>query len=108
MLINKAASRDAILEAIRSFKDDARINFGDPIFIFYAGHGSQIEAPPGWETGGRHRIQALVPYDCCSTRGLEVLCIPDRTIGALLEDIADRKGNNIVSKSFSFDFSHHD
>lgn len=97
MLINQAASRDAILEAFKSFKEDNRINVGDPIFIVFAGHGTQIEAPPGWETGGRHLIQALVPYDYCSTRGLEVPCIPDRTIGALLEDIAETKGNNIVS-----------
>ncbi|KAH9477071.1 hypothetical protein JR316_0010987 [Psilocybe cubensis] len=96
MLTNEAATRIAIIDALKSLKADKRINPGDPILIVYAGHGTQIEAPSGWETGGEHLIQALVPFDCCSTTGLEIPCIPDRTIGALLESIAETKGNNIT------------
>ncbi|KDR74089.1 hypothetical protein GALMADRAFT_280580 [Galerina marginata CBS 339.88] len=97
ILINKQASRAAILDAFLAIKDDPRIQEGDPIFIFYAGHGSEIEPPLGWESGGPNsKVQLLVPQDYCSVAGLEIPGIPDRTIGALLEDIADKKGNNIT------------
>ncbi|KAF8970609.1 hypothetical protein BDZ97DRAFT_1914501 [Flammula alnicola] len=100
MLLNERASRDSILNALKRLEEDRRIGYDDPIFIFFAGHGTECRPPPGWESGGvRSKIQMLVPYDWCpedSTLGKKVLCIPDRTIGAFLEGIANKKGNNIL------------
>ena len=52
ILKNESATRAAILKIFCSFTNDPRIQHGDPIVIFYAGHGSQAVAPPGWEAGG--------------------------------------------------------
>lgn len=97
VLLDKSATRKAILDAFNHLKDDARIQHGDAIFIYFAGHGSEILAPVGWEAGGTScRIQVIIPQDYCDTNGQEVQAIPDRTIGALVECIAENKGNNIV------------
>ena len=99
ILENKSATRAAILEKFGSLANDPRIRPGDPIVIFYAGHGSEAAAPPGWEAGGRNaNIQVTMPYDVyCQSRGKVVDPIPDRTLGALLAAISRNKGNNIVS-----------
>ena len=96
MLTNEHAHRTAILDALKSFTEDGRMRKGDAILVFYAGHGAEIDAPMGWECGGR-KIQSIVPSDYCETPGLEVPSIPDRTLGALFDDIAEMWGNNIVS-----------
>ena len=99
VLENKSATRVAILKKLRSLANDPRIQRGDPIIIFYAGHGSEAAAPPGWEAGGsKANIQLILPYDVyCQSRGKMVDPIPDRTLGALLAAISQNKGNNIVS-----------
>ncbi|KDR80085.1 hypothetical protein GALMADRAFT_92295, partial [Galerina marginata CBS 339.88] len=97
VLTNEEASRAAILRGFISLKEDPQIQEGDPIFIFYAGHGAELESPPGWESGRpNNMIQMLVPQDFCSDIGKVIPGIPDRTVGALLEDIAEKKGNNIT------------
>ena len=103
ILHNASATRRAIIDALNRLKDDERIHPNDAIFIFFAGHGTELPPPPGWEAGGPgSMIQAIIPHDYCETPGSEVPAIPDRTIGALLEGIAEAKGNNIVSNSISF------
>jgi hypothetical protein len=99
VLDNKLATRAAFISALRRLATDPRIQPGDPILIFYAGHGSQATAPKGWEAGGPNaNIQLILPYDvfCKSGRKL-VAPIPDRTLGALLDKIAQEKSDNIVS-----------
>jgi hypothetical protein len=98
-LLNKEASRAAIINAFLSLRDDERIEEGDPIFIYYAGHGSEIASPEG-EVGNRLRV--LVPQDYCERREKYVPAIPDRTIGALIAQIAAKKGDNIVRLIFEF------
>jgi len=98
-LTNKAASRSNIISALAGLSTDPRIQPGDPIVFYFAGHGSEIYAPEGWECGGpRERIQVLVPQDYCSNADHEIPGIPDRTIGFLLDKIAHSKGDNIVSR----------
>ncbi|KDR74095.1 hypothetical protein GALMADRAFT_250859 [Galerina marginata CBS 339.88] len=92
-LLNNSASRSAIIEALTGLERDPRIQKGDPIFIFYAGHGSEISGPAG-DPGAK--IQALVPQDYCVNPGQEVPGIPDRTVGVLLSRIAETKGDNIT------------
>ncbi|KIM41992.1 hypothetical protein M413DRAFT_142447 [Hebeloma cylindrosporum] len=93
ILLNKSASRAAIIDAFLSIRDDGRIEEGDPIFIYYAGHGSEIPSPEP-EVGSR--LQVLVPRDYCPTPEKYVGPIPDRTIGALIAGIAEKKGDNIT------------
>lgn len=95
-LFNEAATREAIITNLRELQTDPRIREGDPILIFYAGHGGTAKAPDGWETGGAD-IQVLIPHDFHGTsRNNRGHAIPDRTIGSLLEQIAAAKGDNIV------------
>ena len=58
ILENESAMRAAVLKKLCSLANDPRIQHGDPIVIFYASHGSEVAAPPGWEAGGRnHKCQ---------------------------------------------------
>jgi len=93
-LHNHAATRDAILKAFKQLSVEETIRVGDPILIYYAGHGGQLPPPENWEVGvpGR-KIQAICPYNY-GEEGIHV--IPDRTIGLLLDLICEQKGNNIV------------
>ncbi|KJA25069.1 hypothetical protein HYPSUDRAFT_214125 [Hypholoma sublateritium FD-334 SS-4] len=97
LLTNKAATCSAIIDALTKLKTDTRIRPGDPIFIYYAGHGTEIKGPESWECGRADKmIQAIVPYDCDTLRsGNRVAPISDRTFGALIGNIAEKKGNNI-------------
>jgi hypothetical protein len=93
------ATRSAIIQAFIDFQTDVRIQPGDPILIFYAGHGGETDVPTTWEVGGS-KIQMIVPHDFYTlVNDKEVYGIPDRTIGSLLDRIAKAKGDNIVSRS---------
>ncbi|KAG8740683.1 hypothetical protein FRC10_004061 [Ceratobasidium sp. 414] len=61
---------------------------------------TRVEAPAGWITDNQ-KIQGLVPYDVktLDVNGRLVEILPDRTIGSLLEDLAEQKGDNIYVKS---------
>jgi hypothetical protein len=98
-LLNKDASRTAIIKAFSSLRDDGRIVEGDPIFIYYAGHGSEVASPEG---GVGNKLQVLLPQDYSVKREKYVPAIPDRTIGALISQIAEKKGDNIVRLIFEF------
>jgi len=95
LITDKAASRAGIISALGAFCFDDRIHQGDPIFIYYAGHGAGIPPPEDWECGGPGRkIQMLVPQDYAPEHG--ILGIPDHVLGCLIHKIAEKKGNNIV------------
>jgi hypothetical protein len=47
-LFDHYATRTKIIEGFRKLRDNKDIKEGDPIFIFYAGHGSQKPANPDW------------------------------------------------------------
>ena len=94
LLLDEGASRREILDAFSQLSKDGEINRDDPILIYYAGHGTELKAPSGWEAGGPGRkIQGICPYDY--RRG-DVDALPDRTIGVYLDLICEKKGNNIV------------
>jgi hypothetical protein len=95
-LFNEAATRKAIVTSLRELQTEEEIRDGDPILIFYAGHGGTAKTPVGWDAGS-DRIQVLLPHDFRYTSsGRLVHAIPDRTILSLLENIASTKGDNIV------------
>jgi Caspase domain len=96
LLLNADAARSSIIQEFNKLAADERINRGDPIVIFYAGHGGEVDAPKNWEAGDT-KIQMLIPHDFRTTvDGQIVHGIPDRTIGTLLSHVAEKRGNNIV------------
>ncbi|KIM25370.1 hypothetical protein M408DRAFT_26358 [Serendipita vermifera MAFF 305830] len=95
-LYNTEATRDAIIDNIRAFQKNPSIKNGDPILIFYSGHGGTGNAPIDWEAGGPE-IQILLSHDTlCEDKGREICGVPDRTMGALLDQLSNEKGNNIT------------
>ena len=99
-LIDKEATRAKIIEKFEFLSETEDIQPDhDPIVIFFAGHGGDAPSPPEWEAGGPGvRTQFLIAHDSESTgQDATILGIPDRSVAALLEKIAQRKGNNIVS-----------
>ena len=101
-LRNSEATRAAIINRIEAFSLNDEIKEGDPILIYYAGHGGSANTPKGWEVGSTGKIELLIPYDHSSSLedGNPKHGIPDRTLGALLSHLASKKGDNIVRKTF--------
>jgi Caspase domain len=96
LLLDEEATRSAIIQEFVSLMADERIHRGDPILIFYAGHGGEADAPKGWEAGDA-KIQMLIPHDFHdNVDGQVTFGIPDRTIGTLLSRLAEKWGDNIV------------
>ncbi|KAF9240013.1 hypothetical protein BU15DRAFT_61646 [Melanogaster broomeanus] len=96
-LRDSEATRAAIIREVNALTADDRIQHGDPILIFYAGHGSTAPAPAGWEAAAPG-IQLIVPHDHLSDNGKggKVYGIPDRTLGVLLGRLASAKGDNVT------------
>jgi hypothetical protein len=90
-LRDKEATRKKIIDAFLSLRDNPRIKRSDPILIYYAGHGSEVESKDG------NIVQTLVPADYLAG---ETPPIPDRTVAALINQISKERGNNIVSSIF--------
>lgn len=100
-LRNSEATRAAIIDGIEVFSLDDEIKEGDPILIYYAGHGGSADTPKGWKERSTGKIELLVPYDYSSLEGGNPKYgIPDRTLGALLSHLASIKGDNIVRQTF--------
>ena len=101
-LRDSEATRAAIIDGIESFSRNDEIKGGDPILIYYAGHGGSADTPKGWEVGGTGKIELLIPYDHFSSLedGNPKHGIPDRTLGVLLSQLAIEKGDNIVRQTF--------
>ncbi|CAE6493602.1 unnamed protein product [Rhizoctonia solani] len=99
-LRNQGATRAAIIRSLQDLRDDRRIANGDPILIYYAGHGGSGKDPRREQTGGRiNEVQVIFPrdYGVRETDSSEpVNYIPDYTIAALLDELAAEKGNNIT------------
>jgi hypothetical protein len=110
-LFDHEATRTAIIEGFRKLRDNEDINEGDPIFIFYAGHGSKKFAHADWELEGRDvEMEVILSYDCGAVNEehpARVEPIPDHTIGILIDEIAAKKGDNIVSPAFWDLLAHH-
>ncbi|EIM86633.1 uncharacterized protein STEHIDRAFT_156937 [Stereum hirsutum FP-91666 SS1] len=96
------ATRDAIIEHIRALGQNSTIKRDDPIIVFFAGHGAEVDPPAGWPAGRFSKVQMLCPYDfhpstAGNTPDTKVIQgIPDRTLGALLNLISGTKGDNIA------------
>jgi hypothetical protein len=89
-----------IISELVALQTDERIKFGDPILIYFAGHGGEANPPVGWEAGGGNsNIQMVIPHDYepNADSGSKVHGgIPDYFIGVLINRLAKAKGDNIV------------
>jgi hypothetical protein len=87
-LRDEHATRENIIAAFYKLRDNTEIQEGDPILIYYAGHGSEIS------TNGK-KVQTLVPVEYLAG---QTSPIPDRAVASLINSISKKHGNNIVSK----------
>ena len=94
------ATRDAIIGGIKAFSTNDEIKEGDPILIYYAGHGGWANTPKEWSDWNTDKIEFLVPYDHSSLDDDPIHGITDRTVGVLLSQLAIKKGDNIVRQKF--------
>ncbi|KAJ6603005.1 caspase domain-containing protein [Mycena sp. CBHHK59/15] len=97
-LENASATRAAILSSFRTHLiENPQIERGDPIIIYYAGHGSRVSAPMEWYSPSGF-VETICPSDesIFGPEGRVIPGIPDRTINALLRMLAGEKGNNIT------------
>lgn len=82
ILLNANASKVAIMSALRSFRSNPRIQHGDAIIIYFAGHSAEGEAPK------RSTIMA---------NDYHKLKDPHIPLEEVIEGMAEKKGNNIAS-----------
>ncbi|PVF94195.1 hypothetical protein CPB86DRAFT_713713, partial [Serendipita vermifera] len=95
-LHGEKATRNAIINELRELKSNRSIKPNDTILIYYAGQGDTAVVPEEWDQSSEES-QLLVPYDGDTEVNNErIYSIPDRTICALLEDVAQHKGDNIT------------
>jgi hypothetical protein len=106
-LRDSEATRAAIIDGIKAFSIKNEIEEGDTILIYFAGHGYSEDTPEGWEVWSTGKIELLVAYDSNHSESSESQKgdisqhgIPDRTLGALLSQLAIEKGDNIVRQIF--------
>ncbi|SJL06455.1 uncharacterized protein ARMOST_09792 [Armillaria ostoyae] len=99
-LRNKEATRVTVETEINNLGNNTAIKKGDPILIFFAGHGTETNAPSGWPTGSANgKMQLLVPHDFIlggsgdSEQGQGVL---DVRLSHLLANMAAKKSDNIT------------
>ncbi|KAF9477976.1 hypothetical protein BDN70DRAFT_74573 [Pholiota conissans] len=99
LLTNEAATRSQIIDALVKLQNDDRIEKDDAIFLFYAGHGTELPSPKIFKCEEGSKIQAIVPYDCdfVDEKGVVVPPIPDYILGIYLSKIVEKKGNNVTA-----------
>ncbi|KAF8725310.1 Caspase domain, partial [Rhizoctonia solani] len=97
-LRNEQATRSGMIAALTELRRNPDIDYLDPILIYYAGHGCEVDTP-STDWGSYHeKTQCLVPWDAgaLDSDGKLIPPIPDYTIAALLYALAAEKGNNIT------------
>ncbi|KAJ1301201.1 hypothetical protein OPQ81_003611 [Rhizoctonia solani] len=99
-LRNEEATRKRIIQEIQALSNNPNIEHGDPIMIYYAGHGGLAKANKEWkDKHGSEKIQVIFPFDYLLEdldSAKPVNCIPDKTIAVLLNELAAKKGDNIT------------
>ncbi|CCO36746.1 hypothetical protein BN14_10890 [Rhizoctonia solani AG-1 IB] len=94
IILDDQAKRADIIKAFQDLaQPDNGIKRDDPIVIYYAGHGSEIDPPPDRSANGP-LVQCIIPQD--TSKDAEIVPIPDFTIGTLVHRISQEKGNNIT------------
>ncbi|KAH8793129.1 caspase domain-containing protein [Flagelloscypha sp. PMI_526] len=96
-LYNEEANRANILKNLRRLADDTPIAKDSPIIIYYAGHGAKAVAPNDWD-GTENQIEMILPWDFNPKTNTvdNEQGILDITLRSILDDLAEKKGNNIT------------
>ncbi|KDN35169.1 hypothetical protein RSAG8_11814, partial [Rhizoctonia solani AG-8 WAC10335] len=97
-LRNEQATRSGFLAAFDGLRRNPNIVPLDPILIYYAGHGCEVDTPSTDWGNYDEKTQCLVPWDVGTkdAAGNPIPPIPDYTIAALLYALAAEKGDNIT------------
>ncbi|OSD07087.1 hypothetical protein PYCCODRAFT_1431266 [Trametes coccinea BRFM310] len=98
-LLNSQATKRNIEDMFMShLVNNPAIEPGDALIVYFAGHGSSICAPAGWFDQGRGDVPVLCPYDydVKASARLTNAGISDRSLHAMLQDLAQVKGDNIT------------
>ena len=97
-LLDGDATRTQIIKEIEALQFNSDICYGDPILIYYAGHGTRSQAPAGYNTyASDGKVECLCPADISPPNASSpVTAIPDVVLGLLLSELAEKKGNNIL------------
>ena len=97
MLTDAEATKRAIEDNFMShLVNNPAIENGDAILVYFAGHGSSVRPPRGWNNMTR-AVEVLCPYDhdSKSPEG-RIAGISDRSFHAMLRDLSKAKGDNIT------------
>ncbi|KAF5380613.1 hypothetical protein D9615_004635 [Tricholomella constricta] len=102
LLLDHQATKQAIEDSFMThLVNNAAVDRGDAIVIYFAGHGSVIPAPKDWFQGVAYsvtgNVEVLCPYDH-DTKQLRgrIAGISDRSMHALIRELAQAKGDNIT------------
>ncbi|PIL35876.1 hypothetical protein GSI_01536 [Ganoderma sinense ZZ0214-1] len=98
LLDSQATKRNIEQRFLSHFVNNPAIEPGDALIFYYAGHGSSIRAPPGWFDRGHGDVSVLCTYDYDTklANGKTNAGISDRSMHAMLRDLAQVKGDNIT------------
>ncbi|KAF8894099.1 caspase domain-containing protein [Infundibulicybe gibba] len=100
MLLDNHATKQTIEDNfMEHLINNTAIEKGDAIFIYFSGHGSTVSAPRGWNPDSKRPtgVEVLCTYDCDTKQGnARIAGIPDRSMHALIDELAKVKGNNIT------------
>ena len=95
---SQATKRNIEERFLSHFVNNPAIEPGDALIFYYAGHGSTIRSPPGWFDSGHGDVSVLCTYDYDTklANGKTNAGISDRSMHAMLRDLAQVKGDNIT------------
>ncbi|KAK0470738.1 caspase domain-containing protein [Armillaria novae-zelandiae] len=95
-------TRVNIIQTLVGLMNNAEIQYGDNIIIYFAGHGSGYSTA-GYCSNPMDSIEALCPIDRTEGNGSHVPDISDREINTIFQNICHVKGHHIT---FILDCSH--
>ena len=96
-LYNEKATHDAMLSLFTEASANPDIQKDDLVIFFYAGHGSRMPGPEGWEG----QIETICPCDVDTTKdGKTIYGIPDFVVGTFMTNLANTHEANVVSPCF--------
>ncbi|KAG6818316.1 hypothetical protein H0H93_006028, partial [Arthromyces matolae] len=98
-LLDDKANRHNILQVLRGFLGNSHIGSKDPIFIYFAGHGSEVLSPNGQSFSDK--VHILLPQDFKLER--KKTEIFHEELAECLAEIATARSNNltvVIDRSF--------
>ncbi|KAK0219719.1 peptidase C14, caspase domain-containing protein [Armillaria nabsnona] len=106
--VSSIPSRANIISLLLNLTTNPNIEYGDPVIIFFAGHGSRyplsdVDDDPDFDEElddecSQHFVEALCPVDrnTIDSNGALIPDITDRELNAILKQISCAKGNRIT------------